>query len=107
MSIYKETEKNCGFLKERLLEIYCFLHSATKMQEDVEASHGHRTLKLILDKNKIGPNRMYPTDHLQNLVNGPYGMNCNNLNDPITFHLAPSSGQTLNLSSTWIYDYIP
>ncbi len=34
-------------------------------------------------------------------------MNYNDLRDPLTFHMAPSSGQNLNSSNTLIYDQIP
>lgn len=36
----------------------------------------------------------------------PLRMDCNNLDDSLTFHQAPPSGQMF-LSSTFIYDRIP
>ncbi len=37
-------------------------------------------------------------------IRDPLGMNCNNFSDPSTLHLAPSSGQNLNLSNTLVYE---
>lgn len=37
----------------------------------------------------------------------PYRRNCNNLGDPLTLHLAPSSGQTFTLSNTLVHDHLP
>ncbi len=37
---------------------------------------------------------------------GSQMMDPNDCGDPLTFHLAPSSGQTLHVSSTLVYDQI-
>ena len=34
----------------------------------------------------------------------PLRMNVNHFGDPLTFHLVPSLGQNLNMSSTLVYD---
>ncbi len=39
-------------------------------------------------------------------IHGPQRMNCNNF-DPLTFRLAPSSGQKINLSNILAYDQKP
>ncbi len=33
-------------------------------------------------------------------------MTCKNFGDPLTFHLAPSSGQHVNVSNALVYDQI-
>ncbi len=40
-------------------------------------------------------------------VHVPLRMNCKNFGEPLTFHLAPSSGRHVNVSNTLIYDQIP
>ncbi len=40
-------------------------------------------------------------------VHVPLRMNCKNFGDPLTFHLAPSSGQHVNVSNTLLYDQTP
>ncbi len=37
----------------------------------------------------------------------PLRMNCNHFDEPLTFHIAPSSGQNFNLSNTLVYHQIP
>ncbi len=40
-------------------------------------------------------------------IHVPLRMNYNNFGDPLTFHLAPSSGPNFILSNTVVYDQIP
>ncbi len=37
-------------------------------------------------------------------VHASLRINCNNFGDPLTFNLAPSSGQNFNLCNTLVYD---
>ncbi len=40
-------------------------------------------------------------------VHVPLRMKCNDFGDPLTFYLAPSSGQHVHVSNTLVYDQIP
>lgn len=40
-------------------------------------------------------------------INGPQRMNPTYFCDPLTLYVAPSSGQTFNVSSTLVYNHTP
>ncbi len=44
---------------------------------------------------------------VMNVVHVSFRMNCKNFDDPLTFPLAPSSGQHVDVSNTLVYEQIP